>query len=166
MPLSSASSLANVQNAYDDNACYAEVGSINQAHGFITACRLLLRRLPKRVSKGGRIQGEENRTGPAAARGPDQRGQAISGRGLASCHPSAHFLGREFPRLASHACTNQRSRAFWQPEGHVPGRHPLALPAHADRLQPAGQRRRLPLPLPAGLAQNPRGTAATWTGTT
>jgi hypothetical protein len=59
MPLSAQSTLAEVQSAYDDNASYLENGSIEQAHAFITACRFLIRRLPARVSKGGRQQGEE-----------------------------------------------------------------------------------------------------------
>lgn len=44
--LSSASTLADVWNAYDDNASYEEDDSVSKARTFITACRILLRRLP------------------------------------------------------------------------------------------------------------------------
>jgi len=52
--LSSTSTLVEVQAAYDDNAGYAEDGSAAMARTFITACRILLRRVPKRASHGGR----------------------------------------------------------------------------------------------------------------
>src|SRR5688572_20583284 len=44
--LSSASTLAQVEAAYDDNASYTEDGSVAKAKAFGTACRFLLRRLP------------------------------------------------------------------------------------------------------------------------
>lgn len=44
--ISSISTLPQVQAAYDDNASYAEDGSIPKARAFITAARILLRRLP------------------------------------------------------------------------------------------------------------------------
>ena len=56
--LSSASTLAQVQAAYDDNASYAEDNSVAKCKAFITACRFLLRRVPKRAAHGGR-SGEE-----------------------------------------------------------------------------------------------------------
>lgn len=59
MALSSTSTLAEIQAAYDNNASYHEDGSAEKARTFITACRMLIGRLPKRVSKGGRSQGEE-----------------------------------------------------------------------------------------------------------
>jgi hypothetical protein len=46
MSLSSSSTLVEVQNAYDDNASYAEDGDVAKAKAFITACRILLRRMP------------------------------------------------------------------------------------------------------------------------
>lgn len=56
--LSSTSTWAEVTAAYDDNASYAEDASSTKAAAFITACRVLLRRLPKRSVHGGR-GGEE-----------------------------------------------------------------------------------------------------------
>src|SRR4051812_46733326 len=44
--LSSSSTLTQVEAAYDDNASYAEDGSVAKAKAFITACRMLIRRLP------------------------------------------------------------------------------------------------------------------------
>lgn len=55
--LSSASSLADVEAAYDDNASYEEDQSTSKALAFRTACRILFRMLPKRAVKGER--GEE-----------------------------------------------------------------------------------------------------------
>jgi len=51
MPLSSTSTLAQVQAAYDDNASYEEDGDAAKARAFITACRLLIRRLARSVEK-------------------------------------------------------------------------------------------------------------------
>lgn len=51
--LSSASTDAEVEDAYADNASYAEDGSVAKARAFITACRLLLLRRPSQASKGG-----------------------------------------------------------------------------------------------------------------
>jgi hypothetical protein len=47
--LSSASTLAQVQAEYDDNASYAEDDSAAKCRRFITACRILMRRLPKQT---------------------------------------------------------------------------------------------------------------------
>lgn len=44
--LSSASTLAQVEAAYDDNASYAEDGSVAKAKAFVTALSILLRRSP------------------------------------------------------------------------------------------------------------------------
>lgn len=49
--------MVEVAAAYDDNAGYAEDASTTKAHIFATACRILLRRKPKRIASGGR--GEE-----------------------------------------------------------------------------------------------------------
>ena len=46
--LSSASTLAQVEAAYADNASYAEDNSVAKARAFVTACRLLLK-YPKRT---------------------------------------------------------------------------------------------------------------------
>lgn len=51
--LSSASTLTEVEAAYDDNAAYAESGSASMARAFCTACRILLRRVAKRTAHGG-----------------------------------------------------------------------------------------------------------------
>lgn len=50
--LSSSSTLAQVKAAYDDNASYAEDASVTKAKAFLTACRILLRRLPARSKSG------------------------------------------------------------------------------------------------------------------
>ncbi len=51
--LSSTSTLAQVMAAYDDNASYEEDGSVSKARAFITACKILLRRLPQSTGAGG-----------------------------------------------------------------------------------------------------------------
>ena len=60
--LSSASTLVQVQAAYDDNASYSEDASPAKCKVFITACRLLLRLMPARSVHGGRGSGEEVET--------------------------------------------------------------------------------------------------------
>lgn len=52
--LSSSSTDTEVKAAYDDNAGYAEDNSLSMAQTFVTACRILLRRLPKRGKLGNR----------------------------------------------------------------------------------------------------------------
>lgn len=47
--LTSASTDADVWAAYDDNASYEEDGSRTKALAFLTACRFLIRRKPKRM---------------------------------------------------------------------------------------------------------------------
>jgi hypothetical protein len=54
--LTSSSTTAEVKAAYDDNAGYAEDDSAGAATTFITACRILLRRLPKSVMRGSSDQ--------------------------------------------------------------------------------------------------------------
>lgn len=56
--LSSASTDAEVWAAYDDNASYAEDNSASKAAAFVTACRILLRRTPKRARQGMRHEVE------------------------------------------------------------------------------------------------------------
>lgn len=51
--LSSSSSDQQVWDAYDDNASYEEDSSVSKARTFITACVILLRRRPQRVSTNG-----------------------------------------------------------------------------------------------------------------
>lgn len=51
--LTSASTFAEVEAEYLDNADYAEAGSRTKALAFATACRYLLLLLPKRTEKGG-----------------------------------------------------------------------------------------------------------------
>ena len=48
--LSSASTLAQIEAAYKDNACYEEDASVAKAKIFVTACRLLIR-TPSQISK-------------------------------------------------------------------------------------------------------------------
>lgn len=50
--LDSSSTLAEIQAAYADNASYAEDSSVSKAKGFITACRLLILKLPKSSAAG------------------------------------------------------------------------------------------------------------------
>lgn len=50
--LSSSSTLTAIKNAYIDNASYAEDASTAKAKAFITACRILLLKLPKRAAHG------------------------------------------------------------------------------------------------------------------
>ncbi len=47
MPIDSSSTLQEVKNSYADNASYEEDGSATKARAFITACRILLMRMPK-----------------------------------------------------------------------------------------------------------------------
>jgi hypothetical protein len=51
--ITSASTLAEVQAAYDDNASYAEDNSVTKARAYETACRVLLRRLPQQAGRNG-----------------------------------------------------------------------------------------------------------------
>src|SRR5262245_57513999 len=50
--LSSSSTLEQVKAAYIDNASYAEDNSAAKARTFVTACRILLLKLPKRAAHG------------------------------------------------------------------------------------------------------------------
>lgn len=49
--LSSSSTLAEIKDAYLDNGSYEEDDSTTKAAAFITACRLLLIKLPKKAVK-------------------------------------------------------------------------------------------------------------------
>ena len=51
--LSSSSTDSEVWAAFDDNASYEEDGSRTKALAFLTACRILLRRRPKRMRQEG-----------------------------------------------------------------------------------------------------------------
>ena len=51
--LSSSSTLVQVENAYDDNASYAEDESVAKCRAFLTACRILLRRMPAQTGAAG-----------------------------------------------------------------------------------------------------------------
>ena len=53
MPLDSSSTNDEVWEAYDDAASYEETGDVTLARSFITACRILLRRMPRRVMVDG-----------------------------------------------------------------------------------------------------------------
>jgi len=55
--LSSASTIDEIKAAYADNASYEEDASASKAKAFVTACRLLLLKLPKMATtEGGRQQ--------------------------------------------------------------------------------------------------------------
>jgi hypothetical protein len=66
--LSGASTLAQVKAAYDDNASYEEDASAAKCRAFVTAGRILLRRVPKRAVHGGRGAGEEIEIDPVVLR--------------------------------------------------------------------------------------------------
>jgi hypothetical protein len=51
MSLTSTSTLAEIQAAYDDNSAYDVNGSVSQAKLFVQACRMLMRRMPKMASQ-------------------------------------------------------------------------------------------------------------------
>jgi len=56
--LTSSSTDAEVWASYDDNASYEEDESRTKAAAFITACRILMRRRPKRLAFDGKGEGE------------------------------------------------------------------------------------------------------------
>lgn len=59
--LSSASTYADITAAYDDNASYAEDGSVTKAKAFVTACRLLIRKSPsENAISSDRLRLDEN----------------------------------------------------------------------------------------------------------
>jgi len=66
--LTSNSTDAEVEAAYDDNAGYDLNSSVTEAKEFIMACRLLLRRQLKRAVHGGRGGGQEYERDPAQLR--------------------------------------------------------------------------------------------------
>ena len=51
--LGSSSTLDEIKDAYADNASYIEDDSVAKAKIFVTACTLLLLRIPKDASQGG-----------------------------------------------------------------------------------------------------------------
>lgn len=82
MGVNSSSSTAQVRDAYDDNASYAEDNDLQKARRFITACRILLRRTSTNSVKGSNqvtlrvdlLQDELERAQEwLEARDPDQR---------------------------------------------------------------------------------------------
>lgn len=50
--LSSSSTWAQIKAAYDDNASYEEDASVSKARAFVTACRMILRRLATKAKNG------------------------------------------------------------------------------------------------------------------
>ncbi len=52
--LSSSSTLTEIEAAYADNASYEEDESLTKCAAFITACRLLLMKLPKKARQDSR----------------------------------------------------------------------------------------------------------------
>ena len=73
--LSSSSTLTDVQAAYDDNASYAEDDSTAKANAFVTAGLILLRRVAKRGTHGGRGS-EEFEMAPELIQGEIDRARA------------------------------------------------------------------------------------------
>ncbi len=53
--ITSASTDAQVEAAYDDNAGFREDQDVAKAKTFVTACRILLRRLANSMGKGGAV---------------------------------------------------------------------------------------------------------------
>lgn len=51
MSLDSTSTMAQIEAAYDDNASYAEDANVTKCRLFITACRMLLRRMPAEIEQ-------------------------------------------------------------------------------------------------------------------
>lgn len=90
MPINSASSDDEVLNAYADNASYHETANAGMAASFVTACRVLLIRLPRMTSSGDSstqlnpdlIQDEMRRAEQwLASNGPTVGGVSAGGRG-------------------------------------------------------------------------------------
>jgi len=50
--LSSSSTWAQIKAAYDDNASYEEDSSVSKARAFVTACRIILRRMATKAKNG------------------------------------------------------------------------------------------------------------------
>ena len=65
--LSSNSTDAEVWAAYDDNASYEEDGSRTKALAFVTACRILRRRLPLAAGRGPQTGTRESLDAEVAA---------------------------------------------------------------------------------------------------
>ena len=57
--LSSSSTLAQVKAAYADNASYDEDGSVSKAKAFVTACRILLLKMPSVAEQLGHARVEQ-----------------------------------------------------------------------------------------------------------
>lgn len=90
--LTSSSTLAEVQDAYDDNASYAEDESVGKAAAFMTAVRILLRRMPKRQVFGGRGGQElESEMGLLRAELEDARRWVASHSGGAANGQATYF---------------------------------------------------------------------------
>lgn len=53
--LNSDSTNAQVWAAFDDNASFEEDASATKAAAFVTACRILLRRMPRRMDADGQM---------------------------------------------------------------------------------------------------------------
>ena len=53
MALSGTSTLAEIQTAYLENADYQESGDVTKAKTFVTACRMLLVKMPEEADHSG-----------------------------------------------------------------------------------------------------------------
>ncbi len=58
--LTSASSNAEIEAAYIDNASYQEDADAVKARAFVTACRVILLKRPQRVGQGNKLNLEYN----------------------------------------------------------------------------------------------------------
>ncbi len=94
--LSSASTYEEIKAAYLDNASYLEDGSAVKARVFITACRYLLLVLPKRVSKGGKSQGEEIELDPGLIQREIGQAQVFLTQANLAAAPPVHYSFENF----------------------------------------------------------------------
>lgn len=102
MAIDSSSTLAEVQAAYDDNASYAEDGSATKCRAFLTAARILLRRVPAETNSregGVRFSLELIRDEIQRATEWLQSQPAGSGAGESSTGgPRVILMGTQYPK--------------------------------------------------------------------
>lgn len=82
--LTSASTLDEINAAYADNASYDEDNSASKCKAFITACRLLLIKIPAMVRSGGRHEVQMNTSLIQAAMNDAQRWKSSGSSGSGS----------------------------------------------------------------------------------
>ena len=145
--LSSNSTDAEVWAAYDDNASYEEDGSRAKALAFVTACRILRRRLPLSAGRGPQSVTRESLDAEisAAKRGstPTRQPRAAAAGGSVTCRWRTSEDDCKTP-TAGHG--GQHPGAVRRAEVRLRDRESLAVQAGQDRHHDAGLARRLPLP--------------------